>query len=115
MSKVAVIKSEKGGGEAEFTIIAAFVIYMTFMSYLMFAVYGNSIPTMALTDFNQPSWLNIITGVWLVWVFEIIANFFILLTFTIIGHGIPLWLNAFFTLPFLFGIGWMILSLIRGR
>ena len=108
-------KSQTGDSAGEAIIIIAFVVYMTFISYMMYAVYGDSIPIISLTDFSLPGWLIVISGAWLVWLFEVLGNFFILLTFTIIGHGIPLWLNAFFTLPLVIGLGWIIASLIRGR
>jgi len=105
---------ERGKGDSGALLIIAFVVYMSFVSYLMYAVYGDQMPLFQLTSFNQPAWLTVITGAWLVWVFQIVGNFFILLAFTISGHGIPLWFNIFFTVPFVLGMGWMIVELIRG-
>lgn len=106
--------TQTGKGDGGALLIIAYIVYMTFMGYLMYAVYGDSLPMFELTNFNMPAWLTVISGAWLIWVFEIMGNFFILLTFTLVGHGIPLWLNAFFVLPFALGVGWMIAELIRG-
>lgn len=107
-------KSSSGAAATGAIVIIGYIFYMLFISYLMYAVYGQEVPLFELTDFSGPSWIQVVTGEWLVWVFEIIANYFILLAFTIVGDGIPEWLNIFFTVPFLFGIGWLILELIRG-
>lgn len=95
-------------------IMIAYIIYVTFISYLMFAIYGDQIVVIQFTHFDMPTWLSIISGAWLVWLFEAIVDFFGLLVFTISGHGIPVFMNAFFTLPVIGGILWLIFELIRG-
>ena len=51
----------------------------------------------------------------LAYVVGAIASFFVLLGFSISGNGgLPIWLTMFGLTPFFFGLGWILLELIRG-
>jgi hypothetical protein len=93
-------------------LVIALAIYITFISYMMFAVYGDPVIVLHISHFN--GWINAVPLVWLLWVGEAVVDFCGLVVFTISGHGIPIWMNAFFTLPVCFGMGWLVLELIRG-
>jgi hypothetical protein len=108
------MNNQRAASDSSSMLIVAYVVYMSLMTYMMFVLYGDNLPLFKLTSFDSPSWFTVISGQWLVWVFEVIANFFILLTFTIGSHGIPVWMNMFFTVPLVLGVGWTVLELIRG-
>lgn len=120
-------RSERGSGGSEVLLIIAFIIYFLFMGYL-----GNSLGYTSHIIGNLGSWQipYVNTGIgWLTatvnfleailnifgWVAGSLVSYVALIGFSFSGGNMPIWISAFLFTPLAFGMGWMILSMVRGR
>ena len=127
---------ERGAGTSEVIFIIALAVYFNFMGYLGLSLgYTSSLlggpgawtlPTIHITTGGIPiiGWL-IGATIGIVDILIVVVNLLgyvlqMLVSYvTMIGLGFtgafPVWISAFLFVPFSLGMGWMILSLIRGR
>lgn len=129
------MKVQRGAGSAEAMLIIAIVVYFLFMGYLGEATHYTSTHIGALGTWQIPilhagcsgGFVCDVTKVFtrtldvllvgvniILWFFQLLASFFVLLGFGFTGD-LPLWVTAFLFTPVGFGMGWLILSQVRGK
>lgn len=92
-------------------LIMGVVLYMMIVGYFAAAM-GYSAPAItSFTEVRLPGYLAMFDPV--VWAVGSMASFFSLLVFQV--QGVPTMLNAFAFLPVVFGVGWLIVSMVRGN
>jgi hypothetical protein len=122
--------AERGAGSGEVFVIIAFVVYFLFMGYLGKAAgYTAHIPG-GLGSWQIPfvdvggHWYSMFTGTLDVliavvnvfgWVLGALVSYVALIGFSVTGGDMPMWITAFLFTPLALGMGWLILSLVRGR
>lgn len=127
---------ESGAGSGEFVVIFAVVLYFLFIGMLANSlgyttpVIGSlgswHIPTVEITSSGGVwgwIWGSVTTVVdvaiglvnIVAWVFQMLASFLVFMTFSVTGGFVPGWLLLLMFAPPSFGIGWMVLSMVRGR
>jgi hypothetical protein len=117
---------EHGAGSGEILLLMAFFVYVLFMGYL-----GNSLdyttPMIgAISGWHLP-YVNTGVGFFtavidvlvaiinvFAWVIGALVSYAALIGFSI-GGDLPVWITGFLFGPLAFGMGWLIISLVRGR
>lgn len=107
--------------------IVAMAVYITFMGYLASATgFTENMGLPALSAWRIPSvetswWVldaiaNFFTAIMnvLVWFVGAIVSYVAMVGYSVTGN-VPIWVGAFFFVPFGFGMGWLVLSMVRGR
>lgn len=131
-----IASDESGAGDSEFMVIFAVAVYFLFIGLLADSlgyttpVIGSlgswHIPTVEITSSGGVwgwIWGSVVTVVdvaiglvnVVAWVFQMLASFLVFITFSVTGGFVPLWLSLLMFTPPSFGIGWLILSMVRGR
>jgi hypothetical protein len=122
--------AQRGSGSSEVLVIIAFAVYVLFMGYLGNAAGYTASIIGNIGDWQIPyidvggHWYSVFTGTLDVfiavlnvfgWVLGSLASYIALIGWSITGGEMPEWITVFLFTPLGLGIGWMILSLIRGR
>ena len=123
------INDESGSTGGEFMIIAGMIVYFTFMGYLGNALGYTSPQIGAIGSWSIPyvdmpgGWLEVFTGTLdvliallniLAWILQALVSYAVLIGYSMSG-GVPPWVLAFLFTPIAFGLGWLVLSMARGR
>ena len=101
----------KGSGGV---IVFVVVIYILAIGYLAYALglTSNAWAVSTLTSVHLPGIFAALDVV--AWIFGCLGSFFAIMTYSITGNEIPIWLSTFGFLPVGLMMGWMILELARG-
>jgi hypothetical protein len=130
------MRAQRGAGTSEVMIIMAFAAYFIFMGYMAQALGMDAgIPGLVahwqippITVSGGTGWLAYILGGTvqvvdiliavvnlLLWVLQMIVVYVSMIGWSFTGSGMPAWLGVIlFVCPSL-GMGWLVLSLVRGR
>lgn len=120
------MRSEKGSGTSEVFFIIALVIYFLFMGYLGNAAGYTTSAIGSISNWSLPyvntgfGWLTATVDFLIAivnifaWVIASLVSYVALIGFGFSG-GLPLWINAFLFTPLALGMGWLVLSMVRGR
>ncbi len=123
------MKDERGAGSSEAIVILALVFYFIFMGYLGRSVgYSADIPGLQ-SGWQIPylsvggHWYSVFTGTFdvlvalmnmLGWILSSLVSYMALIGWGFSGN-LPSFVTAFLFVPFSFAMGWLVLSLVRGR
>lgn len=119
---------QHGAGTSEVMVIIALLVYFMFMGYLGNAT-GHTVPIIgSLSSWQLPyatigsHWYSFILGIgdFLIaianifgWIIGSLVSYAALIGFSVGGE--PAWITAFLFTPVAFGMGWLVMSLMRGR
>lgn len=123
------MKNERGSGTGEAMLIMGIVAYILFMGWLGNSLGYTSNQIGPLSNWSLPyvemtsGWSAIITGTVdfliaivnvLGWVLGAMVSFAVLVGWGLSGN-LPAWVSTVLFMPVSFGMGWLVLSMVRGR